>query len=64
MKVKCIKNKRITNWLTIGKTYELIIQNKLFYQIIDNTGDRRYYPKEYFKPLSEIRNERIDKLLK
>ena len=61
MKVKCIINKGC-NDLTIGKTYEVIdeIANKY---LINDDRDRWPYPKYWFKPLSDIRNEKIDKLL-
>ena len=63
MKVKCI----MIRWyyaLTIGKTYNVIGINKYNnYIIINDNGIRGYYPKEWFKLLSELRNETIDKLL-
>jgi hypothetical protein len=64
MKVKCINKYRWLN-LTIGKIYKVIeIDNDDGnYYIIDEYGPKGYYPKYWFKPLSEIRNERIDKLL-
>ena len=65
MKIKCINNK----WnnkklsLTIGKSYDVINKTEYRYWIIDDEGDDGWYSKEYFKSLSEIRNEKIDKLL-
>ena len=66
MKVKCIKNK----WnnknvsLTIGKTYEV---NYIYpdgdYRIIIDNGIEDWFPEYFFKTLSEIRNETINKLL-
>ena len=74
MKIKCIKNNGWTfNNLTIGKTYDVIGKTyKLieydsdeggYYLIIDNNGDKLWYMKEYFIPLSEYRNDTINKLL-
>ena len=64
MKVKCI-DKRGYSGLTMGKTYEVMyIYDSGDYYIIDDLYyDGATYPKKCFKPLSEIRNETIDKLL-
>jgi hypothetical protein len=62
MKVVCINNKGFTN-LTISKTYEAIVEDDYCYRIISDYGNEYRYPKSYFKSLSEIRNEKIDKLL-
>ena len=65
MKAICVKKRDWSN-LTIGKTYNVIRvdceDDVDYYGIIDD-GYKVWYEKEYFKPLSEIRNERIDKLL-
>ena len=63
MNVVCIKNKCYFN-LTLGKLYDIIVLD-IFdnYLLIDDKGFSSWYPKKYFKPLSEIRNEKIDKLL-
>jgi hypothetical protein len=61
MKVKCINSKFW--YLTIGKMYDVINENDYFYEIVEDSGYSNWYHKEYFKPLSEIRNEKIDKLL-
>jgi hypothetical protein len=64
MKVKCINN-NYWKYLTIGKTYDVIhINYNGDYIIMDDDNDKLWYPKEFFKPLSEIRNEKIDKLLR
>ena len=60
MKVKCIDNHGIEDLITVGKTYEVIEEDKYKYKIINN---RYWYYKDRFKPLSEIRNETINKLL-
>ena len=59
MKVKCID---IGYWvfLTIDKIYDVI---KYDYYIIDDSGNKWRYPKELFKTLSEMRNDKINKLL-
>ena len=63
MKIKCIKNYGY-NRLTINKIYEVIrIYQDEDYEIIDDNGVENWYHKEWFKPLSELRNEKIDKLL-
>ena len=62
MKVKCINDYWLF-YLTIGKTYEVISENAWRYIIIDDTGEDNRYLVEWFKTLSELRNEKIDKLL-
>lgn len=49
--------------LTIGKTYDIIDEDDDEYLIIDDSDDEYWYLKDFFKPLLEIRNEKIDKLL-
>jgi hypothetical protein len=63
MKVVYVKNDRYIS-LTINKTYEVIEDGIYNYKIIFDNGNEWWFPKIYFKPLSEIRNEKIDKLLK
>ena len=64
MKVKCIKNNGLGNHLTIGKTYDVIRIGKWDnYIIIDDKGKEDWFYKEDFKLLSEIRNNKINKLL-
>ena len=63
MKVKCIDTSCYGDYLTIGKTYEIIDEYENDYQIIDDENDEDWFPKDWFKPLSEIRNEIINKLL-
>jgi hypothetical protein len=64
MKIKCINNNGFKKSLTVSKTYEVIyIYNDGDYEIIDDKGNEFWYPKDYFKTLYEIRNEKIDKLL-
>ena len=62
MKVKCIKNKNC-DYLTIGKYYDVLENSEYDYYLINNIGRHDFYFKEYFKTQSEIRNEKIDKLL-
>ena len=66
MKVKCIENIGWGN-LTIGEIYDATDNryDDKYYDIllIYNHGWSGRFPKELFKPLSEIRNETIDKLL-
>ena len=68
MKVKCINNKDKFGdiyLLTISKTYDVIyVDENGDYSIIDDKGFNWYYPRDWFKKLSEIRNEKIDRLLR
>ena len=64
MKIKCIKNKCWRLVLTIDKTYDVIDSDNISYKIMNDIGNKDWwYPKEQFKTLAEIRNEKIDKLL-
>ena len=49
--------------LTIDKIYDVICEDKVYYTIINDSGNDHDYPKEWFKTLAEIRNEIINKLL-
>jgi hypothetical protein len=63
MKVVSI-NKYGWKYLTEGKTYEVTeITEYGNYWIIDDNNDKRWCLKRFFKTISEIRNEKIDKLL-
>jgi hypothetical protein len=62
MKVVCI-NEKDNIWLTLGKIYDNNYIDKDWYWIINDNGYGCRYSKKYFKPLSEIRNETINKLL-
>jgi hypothetical protein len=63
MKIKCIYNYGWGGSLTIGKIYDAIKIYDAGYVIIDDNGYKFLYSKECFKLLSEMRNEKIDKLL-
>ena len=64
MKIKCIDNECYRNYLTIGKTYDVIDEDKYGYRIIDNYNNENWYLKSYFESaVAEIRNDTINKLL-
>ena len=63
MKVKCIRNDDWQIYLTVDKTYEVIKEEGVYYKIIGDKGIENWFPKDWFKSLSEIRNETINKLL-
>jgi hypothetical protein len=66
MKVKCIDNKGWETWLTIDKIYDVtyIFQDG-DYELINDKGKKGvFFKKDQFKSISEIRNEKINKLLK
>jgi hypothetical protein len=56
-------NGTTSKYLTINKLYDTINENTNEYYIIDDGPIKWWYDKELFKPLSEIRNEKINKLL-
>ena len=63
MRVICIYKKSQAG-LTIGKIYNAIEDVDIYHIINDyNEYTSSQYPKEWFKTSSEIRNEKIDKLL-
>lgn len=75
MKVVCIDNSKGAyrnyeykwNSLTVGKIYSVTktITNALdvCYLIIDDDGDDLYYFSRHFKPLEEVRQEKLDQIL-
>jgi hypothetical protein len=63
MKIKCI-NDGGWEYLTIGKIYEVFYIDKYYYKINNDNGYKHWYSKDWFKTLSEIRNDKIDKLLR
>jgi hypothetical protein len=62
MKIVCINNRNNEYCLTIGKTYNAFDDDGDYY-IKDDDNHKWWYSKECFKPLFEIRNDKIDKLL-
>ena len=67
MKVVCIDDNDGYNYLTIGKTYDVINEDggeyDYGYYIIDDNNIKDWYGEYMFKPISEIRNDKINKLL-
>ena len=65
VKVKCvIMGHNPDNYkLTIGKIYDVTEASGVMYHVINDYNEKRVFPKEWFKTLSEIRNEKINKLL-
>ena len=63
--------------ITLGKSYKVLSMtenpklrvyasdlNTLFYEIVDNTGHTAYYPHQLFKSPDEIREEKLNQILK
>jgi hypothetical protein len=64
MKIKCIDNWYNLCSITINKIYNIINTGTSRYRIKNDLNRENWYPKCLFdKPLFEIRNEKIDKLL-
>lgn len=61
MKVVCIYNGNY--YITIGKIYDVIDETNYTYDIINDRGFVFSYEINCFKSASEIRNEKINKLL-
>ena len=63
MKVKCINNIDIEKCFTIGKTYDVIDEDAVEYEIIDDEGDVYWWEKFLFKPvLSRMKVKCIDNI--
>ena len=67
MKVVC-KSNITTNTikfnLTIGKVYEVHRNSIVWVYIVDNGGAKEHYIENMFTPLIELRNIRLEELLK
>ena len=50
--------------LTIGKVYEVHRYSTTWVYVIDDSGAKEHYHKYMFTPLVELRNEKIEELLK
>ena len=61
-KVLCIDNFKLGNYLTTGKWYDVIEENKTDYRIIDDRGNEFCYPKWCFKTQAEVREEKLNEL--
>lgn len=62
--VDCANLKYSYKYLTINKIYEIIEEIEYRYQLIDDSGHKSFYLKKLFKTSSEIRNEKIERLLR
>ena len=65
MEVVCIDNER--GWwknITIGKVYDVLIIRNDSYEIYNDNKNNISYSKDLFKTIPEIRNEKIERLLK
>ena len=53
MKVKCIDNKNVTDYLTIGKIYTVKGESNLYYRISDDENDIVVFSKYRFIKVPE-----------
>ena len=54
-------------WLTPGKVYEVKISPHDTFNtkyVVDDRGDVTYYSTNWFTPLNEIRQDKIEQILK
>jgi len=67
MKVVC-KSNITTNTikfnLTIGKVYEVHRYSPVWVYVIDDGGAKEYYIENMFTPVSELRDMRLEEILK
>lgn len=67
MKVVCktnITSNGVEFNLTVGKVYEVHKQSIVWVYVIDDSGSKEHYIEKMFTPLIELRNIRIEELLK
>jgi len=67
MKVVCktnITTNTIRFNLTIGKVYEVHRESVVWVYIVDDGGAKEHYIEKMFTPLTELRNIRLEELLK
>ena len=50
--------------LTVGKVYEVHRRYTTWVYVIDDSGAKEHYHKYMFTPLVELRNEKIEEILK
>ena len=50
--------------LTVGKVYEVHRYSPTWVYVIDDSGAKEHYHEYMFTPLVELRNEKIEELLK
>lgn len=65
MKLVCTSIKcNIANYayLTINKIYESFGTDKELIQVLDDSGFKRWYYAKNFSPLSNVREEKLEKL--
>lgn len=53
MKIKCIDNKYVVNYLTVNKIYTVIEEYKISYNIVDDKNERRTFSKKRFITVKE-----------
>ena len=68
MKVVCKTNitptQNIQFNLTVGKVYEVHRYSPVWVYVIDDTGSKEHYIERMFTPLIELRDIRLQELLK
>ena len=64
MKVVCIKSGASSKHLTLNKIYDVISFTNNDYYLKLDTGCKYYISKNLFKPLQEIREEKLNNILK
>ena len=68
MKAICVNDKifpkDFTGIFTEGKIYTIISEEFYTYNVMADFGEVRGFKKERFKLLEELRNERIEEILK
>ena len=68
MKVVCKTNITPTGniefALTIGKVYEVHRYSPVWVYVIDDSGSKEHYIEKMFTPLTELRDTRLQELLK
>lgn len=65
-KVLCVNNKHYNGYyyITIGWTYYILSEKEGNVLVINDALVKTWYPKNYFKSFEEIREEKINDILK
>ena len=61
MKVLC-KDSLSCYYLTKGKWYNVVEEDKTHYKVIDDEGDLSWWRKDYFKTQAEVREDKLREL--
>jgi hypothetical protein len=62
MKAICIDNENVSQWVTVGKWYDIIEDATSFYVLVKNESGWKLIDRKHFRTESELREEKLKKL--